>query len=267
MGYIYMITNDINNKKYIGQTINNVQARFTQHKIDARNDSQLHFHRAIRKYGESHFQISIIEECENDILNDREKYWINYYDSYNKGYNSTLGGDGHPKYNITTEQVGKLWDEGFSITEIANKLNISRGAVKIRISAYPNYKKEKSIARGIQKTAEKKYIPVYQWSGTGELIAKYKSGIEAEQKTGYDRKAISSAIVKNTFSNGFLWTHGETPVFKHRIGQYDLEGNFIKFWTNATEAGKALKCDSSSIRKCCKGKSKTCHNFIWKEEK
>jgi hypothetical protein len=33
-----------------------------------------------------------IEECNNDLLNDRERYWINYYDSYKNGYNNTYGG-------------------------------------------------------------------------------------------------------------------------------------------------------------------------------
>ena len=49
---------------------------------------------AIAKYGKDNFTIEQIEEVENDFLGEREMYWIHYYDSYNNGYNATLGGDG-----------------------------------------------------------------------------------------------------------------------------------------------------------------------------
>jgi len=52
------------------------------------------FYRAIRKYGENNFYIELLETTTIDNLNEREKYWISYYNSYKNGYNSTLGGDG-----------------------------------------------------------------------------------------------------------------------------------------------------------------------------
>lgn len=51
-------------------------------------------YRAFNRYGIQNFSIEQIEECDNSLLNEREVYWIKYYDSFNNGYNMTLGGDG-----------------------------------------------------------------------------------------------------------------------------------------------------------------------------
>lgn len=94
-GYIYLITNDINDKVYVGQTSRSVEERFKEHKWDSRNihhPSQLH--KAIKELGMEHFSVTTLEEVELDQLDNREKYWIKKYDSINKGYNMTLGGQG-----------------------------------------------------------------------------------------------------------------------------------------------------------------------------
>ena len=53
-------------------------------------------HRAILKYGKENFTVEVIEETDSTKLNDREKYWIEYYSSFKFGYNATTGGDGCP---------------------------------------------------------------------------------------------------------------------------------------------------------------------------
>ena len=96
MGFIYKVTNDINSKVYIGQTKFSVGIRWKQHLNKCRSKSFVNrpLYNAITKYGEEHFKAEEIEECSNELLNEREKYWIEYYDSYRNGYNATLGGDG-----------------------------------------------------------------------------------------------------------------------------------------------------------------------------
>lgn len=46
----------------------------------------------MNKYGISNFTFEIIEECDKQSLNEREIYWIEYYDSFHNGYNMTIGG-------------------------------------------------------------------------------------------------------------------------------------------------------------------------------
>lgn len=92
--YIYKITNLINGKCYIGQT-NNYKRRFLEHRAKGYSSEGvkiLYF--AFDKYGLDNFNFEIIEECEN--YNEREKYWIQCYDSFNNGYNMTIGGDTPP---------------------------------------------------------------------------------------------------------------------------------------------------------------------------
>ena len=93
MGIIYKIINDINDKVYIGQTIQPLIKRWQSHIKDSKK-VDTYFYRAIRKYGIEHFLIEPIEKnIPNESLNDRERYWIQFYDSYHNGYNSTEGGD------------------------------------------------------------------------------------------------------------------------------------------------------------------------------
>lgn len=99
---VYKITNKINNKCYIGQSIN-IERRFEEHKYT--NRSSKHLHRAIKKYGVDNFSFEIVEECKREQLSDKEKYWIKYYNSISPfGYNLTIGGDGGNTFQYRTEQ-------------------------------------------------------------------------------------------------------------------------------------------------------------------
>ena len=92
---IYKYTNKINNKSYIGLS-NDIQRRKWEHQYKANINDRTYFHQALHKYGISNFDFEILETFENEdreLLGKREQYWINYYDSYNNGYNETIGGD------------------------------------------------------------------------------------------------------------------------------------------------------------------------------
>ena len=93
-GLIYKFTNRVNNKVYIGQTTQSLQQRVNRH-LQQLND-ETYFHRALKKYSINNFNIEIIEQnIPLNELDNREIFWIKYYDSYytsNKGYNLTKGG-------------------------------------------------------------------------------------------------------------------------------------------------------------------------------
>ena len=101
LGYIYKITNKINNKCYIGQTIHNINSRFKEHiNASKHNTGCPLIGKAIAKYGEDNFEIELIEEIDSELLDEREMYWIEFYNSNNLdyGYNLTQGGK---KVNIS----------------------------------------------------------------------------------------------------------------------------------------------------------------------
>ena len=101
MSYIYKIINNVNGKVYIGKTAFSINKRFQEHCQDAfriRNEKRP-LYAAMRKYGTDAFSISLIEECDDAIVADREAYWIRVYKAYSTGYNATLGGDGKFLYD------------------------------------------------------------------------------------------------------------------------------------------------------------------------
>lgn len=104
---IYKIENKINGKVYIGQSVN-IRKRFIEHRYRAydKKDEKtynLYLYTAIRKYGKGNFSFTIIEECREEELNNRERYWIDYYKSNQKehGYNLSDGGDSKYTRNMT----------------------------------------------------------------------------------------------------------------------------------------------------------------------
>lgn len=115
---IYIIENDINDKVYIGQS-ENCKKRWNGHIYDSKhleNRGVTGVDYAIHKYGKEHFTISLLEEIKDiSKLDEREQYWIAYYDSYNNGYNRTVGGkalrgEDHPRAKISEQDVIKIRD-------------------------------------------------------------------------------------------------------------------------------------------------------------
>ena len=140
MSYIYKITNQINGKIYIGKTMRSIQERWKKHLTNVEKEycKDRPLYRAMRKYGTKNFIIEQVEECSDNILSDREVYWIEYYGSFKNGYNATLGGDGSPY--IDRQLVIKTYEKTQNCMKTAEILNIHVDSV---------YKilKENNIAR------------------------------------------------------------------------------------------------------------------------
>jgi group I intron endonuclease len=80
-------------KSYIGQSVD-FDRRLIEHKsVMNKKKSLPKLYQAFKKYGFENFSIEILESCEPELLNEKETYWINHYDSCNNGYNCTTGGD------------------------------------------------------------------------------------------------------------------------------------------------------------------------------
>lgn len=273
MSIIYKITNDINNKIYIGKTCNSLNYRWQQH-FDAYTKYDWHIYRAMRKYGFTHFNIEIIEECSDDILNDREKYWIEYYDSYNNGYNSTLGGDGRPQ--IDRNFVREEWLMGNSPKQIANTLGVWPSSIIDILKELNLYdKKEITKRKQIDASNSQTEKRIYQYNENGELLNIYNSAYEASIKLNVPCKGIRSALDQHKGGYGYFWIREGDPVpvprkikkfSKRKIFQYDLNNNYLKTYETAVQAAKELNIDPSGILKACHGKQKTAGGYIWKQE-
>lgn len=93
---IYSITNTINCKKYIGQSVD-VKRRLRNHKWSLRHNKHIndHLQKSFNKYGESCFVFDVVCECDEERLDELEKFYISYYDCMNPqyGYNAESGGN------------------------------------------------------------------------------------------------------------------------------------------------------------------------------
>ena len=99
--YIYSYKNKITNSRYIGKT-NNLERRKREHLSNALNTNSNYYNsmwmKKLREYGIDSFDFEILEVCEEKEVNEREVYWISYYNSFlGKGYNSTAGGDSNDR--------------------------------------------------------------------------------------------------------------------------------------------------------------------------
>ena len=137
-GSIYIIHNSINDKKYIGQTSRTIEVRWKEHQQESQNlDCHYAIYNAMRKYGVENFWVEELEKCETKNLDERERYWIKYYNSFKKGYNSTPRGT--TNFNclcnrLTFENSDCVFDSIENFSRIYSQYhNISLGQIKDKL--------------------------------------------------------------------------------------------------------------------------------------
>lgn len=130
VGFIYIIRNTVNNKVYIGQTKVSVDQRWKEHLRHAQYGTQV-INRAMKKYGVDKFYVETLEICSIQLLDSREIFYIDLFDSTNKskGYNVSIGGS-TPRFKRKILSTANLIDlyvnKKFSLEKIANKYAVSR---------------------------------------------------------------------------------------------------------------------------------------------
>lgn len=130
VGFIYIIRNTVNNKVYIGQTKVSVDQRWKEHLRHDQYGTQV-INRAMKKYGVDKFYVETLEICSIQLLDSREIFYIDLFDSTNKskGYNVSIGGS-TPRFKRKILSTANLIDlyvnKKFSLEKIANKYAVSR---------------------------------------------------------------------------------------------------------------------------------------------
>ena len=130
IGFIYIIKNTVNSKVYIGQTRTSVEQRWKEHLRHAQYGDQI-INRAMKKYGIDKFYIETLEICDISVLDYREMFYIDLYDSTNKskGYNISIGGK-TPKFKRKILSISDLIDlyvnKHFTLQQIADKFEVTR---------------------------------------------------------------------------------------------------------------------------------------------
>lgn len=214
MGTIYKISNDINDKVYIGQTVQPLIRRWQSH-CSSCKVLDTHFYRAMRLYGIEHFFIEAIElNVPDNLLNEREQYWISYYNSYHNGYNSTIGGDCG---SFPTTIIYQYDMDGNYLNQYngANEAERSTGCLHQNI-----LKACKGILRycgqylwsfekldKIQIKPDKRYKHVSQYDLNHNWLKTWSSVKEAAQSIGVESTHITRACRTKYSCHGYYWDY------------------------------------------------------------
>ena len=205
---IYKITNIITGKIYIGK--------------DSKNDSQYYgsgllINRSIKKYGKKNFKKEILEYCEaGDTLNDREKYWIKFYNSTDRniGYNLTDGGDGGDTIKYLPNKLDIIEKRAIAIKKTVNTPEgiKKRSDIAKKMWSNPKHRKvmsEKMIGRKISwnKKISKQLKKHYNVHGRKSMSERTKRKI-SEASTGKLDKLLSEKDIDKIIK---LYSAGNGP--------------------------------------------------------
>lgn len=230
---IYKHTNKNNGKSYIGQTRKKPKYRWNNGKGYTIRNPESHFARAIKKYGWDSFEHTIIEDnIESQVkANERETYWIKYFDTVKNGYNANYGGDAIGEVSSETKQKlsnasKTMWKEkGDELRKIysseEHKKKLSK-AIRQNYKENPRLKEKLSeirknkttITNGLEiKVINKGDLPMYKQIGwvkgevyipkttLGKMLGDYLgpsdlSIHELETKYNFDDKIIRRAFIE-----------------------------------------------------------------------
>lgn len=272
IGYIYKITAP-NGAVYIGQTLCVKKRKYQYKKLAFTKQTQLWNN--CQKYNWNPSDtFEVIDEClcgENKIfLNEREIYWISYYDSYKNGLNCTEGGKG---------QVGRIWTE--EQKERQRQITLDNGSgfikgnkIKLGRKISEEHKSKISEANKGRKGWNKGK------ETTPEVKEKISNSVKGE-KNGFYRKIHTPESIEKIRESNIGKKHSEETkrkmsksskrmYYPHFYGkavlQYDIDNNFIKKYSSIKEAALETGCSKSRIVDVCKGNRRHTRNFIWRYE-
>lgn len=209
MAYIYKITNDVNQKIYIGKTENSISTRFKEHCRDSRKQTEEHrpLYAAMRKYGVEHFHIELLEET--DKPEEREKYWIETLGSFKYGYNATRGGDGCSY--IDYDKVVETYHQLQSIVKVAQNLHIDKGTVRKILD------NKKEVVYTSQETNRRRGKLVNQYSLDNEYIQTFSTMHDAARYIRPNSSSFGGVAShigdvcngKRHTAYGYIWKYAE----------------------------------------------------------
>lgn len=232
---IYKITSP-NGKIYIGQTTN-----FTKRKNYYKNGAkpyQIRIHNSLQKYGYNAHSIVLIEQCPVDNLNERERYWQDFYD--------VIGENGlNCRLTETKDKSGFISEESKAKMSEARKGRIFDQAWidKLRRSATGKKHSEASKKRISESNKGRKF--------TAEHIAK----LPQNQKGKFRPKANNETKKKMSLNNA------KAKI----VYQYTTKGIFLNQWRNVSEAQRCLGI--KNISSAALGKIPSSGGFKWSYHK
>ena len=237
MGCIYIITNTINNKVYIGQTLGSPIVRINKH-LSGKSDCP-YINNAAKKYGRENFIWEVVEKSNfKDVLNVLEKKYIDKYASNQKeyGYNIECGAKSYHRSETTKIKLSEQSKKQFSDPQ---QREIQREN-KIKYFKNDENKIKISRAKGIK--------PFFAFKDNEEII-EFECMTLAAEKLGIKCNHISDVLMGNRkTSGGWRFSYQKPEDYTNKWTFYAEKcGQILKF-DDKNEAAKQLSCNPSVIR-------------------
>lgn len=268
-GIIYKVTNLVNGKVYIGQTVRTLKGRISEHFYNANNGLKNEFFRnAILKYGKESFEWQEIDlGYDKNDLDKKEVYWISFYNSTNRnwGYNISIGGESRQKIDVNKATV--LIYEGKNLREISEILGCNRGCLAARLEAFLGKEKYSTLVWETKIRNQKKKLIIIVKEDLEKELSFRKSTREIAKTYNTNKGVIKKRIIEffgETFYKKYVKSN--TARTKEKIKKIHHFNNTNKIrsikdiiirWEN----GESIKKIAKSLGMC----SKTLTRYI-KEE-
>jgi group I intron endonuclease len=265
MGFIYKITNTINNKAYIGITIKTPEERWKGHLKAIKSGKGCPLLRsAVNKHGTDKFKIDTLIICFDDDLYRFEKDYIKKYNTLApNGYNAHEGGEcggnftGKTHSQETREKIGKVSHKiQTEMTEEERAIQSKRISDGLKKSE--KWKKAIEEGRVVWKT---------EICGKGAIKGVKKGPLSQETKDKISKSVKEYFNSTNrVVNNNRKINHSKTmlKVNGRKVEQYSLQNILIKVHNSIKEASSETGVGAKSIQANVAGKSKTSGGFIWK---
>jgi group I intron endonuclease len=254
---IYQIKNLINNKIYIGSTIN-LKQRFNDHKKLLRHNKHpnKHLQSSWIKHGEINFLFEMIEKVDVDLLLNREQHYIDLYSANDKnnGYNLSKIAGNTLGYKFSEESKIKM-----SMAKI-NHVNQNKLKEKTDSIEFHYLKLEEK-----QKTNLDINNPFYNKTHSDISKEKMRLAKLGDKNPNYGKGPMLGKTLSEEHKAKIANSNsGKNNKKSKPIIQLDLNMNKIKEWDSAGIAAKMLNLSVGNIWMCCNGKARTSYGFIWK---
>ena len=284
---IYCIENLINGKKYIGQS-RDIQQRWSQHIGSLRLNKHCnpHLQKEWNQYGSDSFSFSVIENCDKELLDAREMYYISKYNAFTDGYNYSMGGKGAKGF-ITSDETRMKRSKAVDGL-VYNLRKHYDNYVRPRDRKPPNRDREECRKQILEQFRDEKFLSAFRANIESQMVS-----IRCYNKNGYiceysgiheaarDLHIPATNICKvlkgkhktccgytfcyqnETLSDGDLYEryvmvrpsanpHGHNA----KIEVFDNLGNSLGEFNSIEQVAKLYNLDPSSISKVCRGKLK-----------
>lgn len=197
---IYLVTNLINGKLYVGQTTRTLKKRWKEHCSKTSKCPCLH--NAIEKYGKENFKVEQIDiAIDRKELDKKEQYYINFYNTLApNGYNLETGGNLGAQHSEETLEKMKAWHREHPISDIEKDKRVKR------LSEY--WKGNTRSKESIEKSAKSKWKPVSQYTKQGEFVRTWNSAKEASETLHIHKSTLCQCCkgVKPS-AGGYVWKY------------------------------------------------------------